>query len=177
MLKIATLAILYTTAAIAITQWKYVPSDASIKFTVYEKGGTEQGVFTGITGGAVLDTNSLAQSSITASIQVSTINTGVDMRDEVLKSKDFFEVAKYPSISFASTKITKTPKGYLATGVLTAKQVTKPISIPFAYTPKGADAAVLKGSFTINRLDYGIGSKTDGVGTKVKIDLEIPIIK
>jgi polyisoprenoid-binding protein YceI len=160
-----------------IKQWKYIPKDAKVKFTLFEKKGTEEGVFTGIDGFVKFDEKDVKNSSITAIIKVATINSGVEMRDESLRSKDFFEVEKFPNIKFQSTTITKTVNGFVAKGKLTAKKVTKEISLPFTYATTSDTTALFKGSFEINRLDYGIGNKNDGVGTKVKIDLEIPVGK
>jgi polyisoprenoid-binding protein YceI len=176
--------ILYTTCSLVllsftfiITQWKYIPKDAKVKFTLYEKKGTEEGVFTGIDGIVKFDEKDLKNSNISAIIKVATINSGVEMRDESLRSKDFFEVEKYPNIKFQSSTITKTNTGFIAKGKLTAKKITKEIQLPFTFNTTSDSTASFKGSFTINRLDYGIGNKTDGVGTKVKVDLEIPVKK
>ncbi len=160
-----------------ITQWKYIPADAKVKFTLYEKKGVEEGVFTGLEGVVKFDEKDLINSSILAIINVATINSGVEMRDESLRSKDFFEIKKYPNIKFQSNGITKTSTGFIAKGKLSAKKITKDILLPFTFTSTSDSTAVFKGTFTINRLDYGIGSKTDGVGTKVKIELEIPVKK
>jgi polyisoprenoid-binding protein YceI len=173
-MKFFALISLFATAFL-ITQWKYIPKDAKVKFTVYEKTGVEEGVFTGLEGEVNFDENNLKSASVKASIDVATVNSGVEMRDESLRSADFFEVKTYPKIEFISTEIIKNDTGYCAKGNLKAKAVVKPIEIPFTFTKTSDSTAIFKGSFIINRYDYKIGAKGDGVGSKVKIDLEIPV--
>jgi polyisoprenoid-binding protein YceI len=158
------------------SQWKYIPENAKVKFFVKEDKAYEEGVFSGIEGGVDFDPAAPEKASLTAVIKVATINTGIEMRDESLRSKDFFEVTKYPQIRFASTQITRTDSGYLATGKLTIKKTTKDIKIPFQFIQQDS-TAVFKGRFTIDRTDYGVGSKGDGVGTEVRVELEVPVRK
>ncbi len=174
-MKLVVLLLSFIGVSFFVTQWKYIPKDAKVKFTVYEKKGVEEGVFTGLEGSVNFDGNDLKNSAIKASIDVATVNSGVEMRDESLRSADFFEVKKYPKIEFSSTEIIKNDTGYCAKGNLNAKGVTKTIEIPFTFVKTSDSAAVFKGSFIINRYDYKIGAKGDGVGSKVKIDLEIPV--
>lgn len=163
---------------IYLTQWKYIPEKAQVKFFVIEPKGEEAGVFAGIAGNVNFDPETPEKGSITAEIDVKTINTGMEMRDESLRSKDFFEVEKYPKLRFVSETIAKTDSGYLATGKLTIKKVTKTRQIPFTFTPATATSeAVFKGIFMIDRYEFGVGAKNDGVGNLVRIELEIPVKK
>jgi polyisoprenoid-binding protein YceI len=175
-LALCSVCFLVSFAGFFLTQWKYIPADAKVTFFVKEKEGEERGVFTGIEGEVIFDTDMPEKSSLTAVIKVATINTGIDIRDESLRSKDFFEVKTYPHIKFASTAISKTDTGYLAAGKLTIKKTTKNISIPFKFVQQDS-TAVFNGHFTIDRTEYGVGSKDDGVGTQVRIELEIPVRK
>jgi polyisoprenoid-binding protein YceI len=155
------------TTVFILTQWKYIPKNASVKFFVKEADGYEEGVFTGLDGKVFFEEKDLKNSSILATINVATVNSGVDMRDKALLSKDFFETKKYPNIKFVSTQINKTDSGYIATGNLTIKAITK----------TNDSTASFKGAFTIDRYDYGVGAKGDGVGNMVKIELVIPVKK
>ena len=163
---------------IYVANWKYVSKDARVKFFVKEANGEEAGVFTGLTGSAVFDPNQPEAAKITAEIDVNTINTGIEMRDESLRSKDFFETAKYPRIRFVSDKVEKTDSGFLATGKLTIKKTTREQTIPFRFLPNAETGKQeFSGGFTINRIDFGVGSKDDGVGTQVRVELQIPVVK
>ncbi|HFE65562.1 MAG TPA: polyisoprenoid-binding protein, partial [Caldithrix sp.] len=79
----------------------------------------------------MFDENNLDASSLTATIQVASINTGNEKRDTHLRSPDFFDARKYPVITFVSNKIEKAADGYLAHGPLTMKGITREITIPF----------------------------------------------
>ena len=98
------------------------------------------------------------------------------MRNNHLQKEEYFNSDKYPSISFQSDKIQKNGTGYKAIGNLTIKGVTKPVEIPFSFSAKG-NAGVFKGSFTILRADYGVGSSGGSIGKTITIDLEVPVTK
>lgn len=160
-----------------VLQWKYVPENAQVKYFIE---GEDSGVFTGISGGADFDPEDPTKGSITAEIAVKTINSGSGMRDESLLSKDFFEEKKYPKIKFVSESITKTDTGFIASGKLTIKNITKPLDIPFKFMYSSSSVVpggTFKGGFTINRYDFGVGAKGDGIAEKVRIELEIPVQK
>lgn len=173
-LALITLVTLASYTVVAL-QWKYVPENAVVKFTLYEKEGIEEGVFTGLTGEVNFNENDLKASALNATIKVATINSGIEMRDESLRSKDFFETDKYPTIQFTSTSFIKTDTGYCAMGNLKIKAVTKLIELPFTYKKITDSTASFIGHFTINRYEYGIGTKGDGVGNIVRLDLNIPV--
>jgi polyisoprenoid-binding protein YceI len=164
---------------IVTDQWKFVPDKAAVKFVIYnDKNETEaEGVLTGLKGGATFDSTKLAAASINASVDAKTINSGIELRDESLRSADFFEVEKYPSISFISEEITKEGNTYFAKGQLTIKDVSKRINIPFYINKEGNTKMILIGKFTINRLDFNVGTNGDGVGNKVELQLTIPVEK
>ena len=99
------------------------------------------------------------------------------MRNHDLKNEEkWFNTSKYPTISFKSTKIEKSANGFIATGDLTMKGVTKTVRIPFTFNPSD-NSGIFKGEFTINREDFGIGNKGGSVGDQVTISLEIPVTK
>ena len=89
-----------------------------------------QGEFTKISGQVVLDDADVTKSTVNVTIDVASVDTRVSRRDDDLKSPNFFEVAKYPTITFQSTKITKAGDGKLTvTGNLTIKDVTKEVTL------------------------------------------------
>lgn len=109
------------------------------------------------------------KSSVEFTAQVDSIDTGVPPRDEHLRKPDFFDVEKYPELSFKSKKVAKAKKGYVVTGDLTIKDKTKEISIPFKhygpYTMKGMGEqptriGIVAEPITIKRSDFGV-SNTD----------------
>ncbi len=178
-MKIIAFLIFGFSSAFMCTQWKYVPKDAKVKFVVYnDKNENEaEGVLTGLTGNVCFNDTTKLPSSIIATIATKTINSGVEMRDQSLISADFFDVVKYPTINFTSTNITKLNDSLVATGILQIKDIKKEIQIKFIKQDITATNACLIGSFNINRMQYNVGTKGDGIGNNVKIDLNITIKK
>ena len=158
------------------SQWKIIPANAKVKFFIKEGSGYEEGVFTGIKGDIRFDPAQPEKAVIAATIDVKTINTGIEMRDESLRSKDFFEADKYPNITFKSTTVSRTDTGFVAAGRLTIKKTSRDIQLPFTFSQTDT-AGLFKGGFTMNRHDYGVGSKDDGVGSEIRVVLEIPVAK
>ena len=148
-----------------------------------------RGEFQKTSGVVTLDDKDVAKSTVEATIDATTIDTRVPDRDKPLKSADFFDVEKFPTITFKSTKVEKAGKDKLkVTGNLTIKGVTKPVVLavdgptaevkdPWGNTRRGFSA-----STKINRKDFGLTwSKTieagPVVGDEVTIDLEGELIK
>jgi len=149
-----------------------VAGDSKVEFTITNAGMDVEGSFSKVSGSVNLNPDNLAASKISATVEVSSISTGIDMRDNHLKEEDYFEVSKYPTMKFASTSFSKTSNGYKVTGNLTIKDVTKSVTIPFTVTNAGA-STILKGSFEIDRRDYHVGGNSWIMGDDVEINLEI----
>jgi polyisoprenoid-binding protein YceI len=151
---------------------------------------TVHGTFGKYTGSVALDDKDVTKSTTHLEIDATSINTGDAKRDEHLRSPDFFDTAKFPKITFDSTKIEKRGADGLAiTGNLTLKNVTKPVVLtvtgltgeakdPWGGTRRGATA-----SAKINRKDFGLtwnkGLETGGVlvGEDVNLELEVELTK
>ena len=111
------------------SSWKIDPAHTQSTFAVKHLViSTVRGEFQSTNGAVKLDEKDPTKSQIEATIDAGTINTREGKRDEHLKSPDFFEVAKYPTITFKSTKIAKAGGDkYKVTGDLTMHGVTKPV--------------------------------------------------
>ena len=141
-----------------------------------------EGRFHDFDGTIWLDRQNPASSRVELTIQAASIDTATPNRDNDLRSANFFDVAKYPTIVFKSTKVE--PKGgdaYLVTGDLTMHGVTKSIQIPikhggFAKMGKGEKTG-FEGGLTLDRKDYGItwNRALDQGGTLLGDDVEITI--
>lgn len=134
------------------------------------------------------DENDISKSSVIATISTTSIFTNNEKRDEHLKSADFFDVEKYPEITFESNNFRKTDDGYIAKGTLTMRGVSKEVEIPFQILgivkdPSGHTKMELEGGLTINRQDFNVSwNKTlDSGGVlvsdQVKIELNIQLKK
>jgi len=160
----------------AIINWQIDNEKSEVKFVMQAHGQELIGSFKGVKGDVKFDANDLANSSFNCTIDVASINTGNDKRNGHLQTASWFDAAQFPVITFTSKKITGAADSYIAEGTLTAKGVAKDVSIPFTFTGDNA-AGAFKGSFTIQRVDYGIGKLEAEVANDVTINLEIPVNK
>jgi len=167
----------FATTGNAIDHWNADASKAKIKFSVDGPFGTVHGSFSGLKAAIRFSAKDLAGSAISASIDAKTVSTGISLRNSDLRKKEMWlNTGKYPVISFKSTKIEKTAAGFKVSGNLTLKATTRPIEIPFTFTPSGT-AGIFRGKFSINREDYAVGKKGGSVGKIISISLEIPVSK
>jgi polyisoprenoid-binding protein YceI len=171
-------ALLTTSVAFAADTYTIDPAHTSFAFVVkHMMISNVPGEFDKFSGQIVYSPTDLANSQANISIDVNSINTRIDKRDAHLKSPDFFDAAKFPAITFVSTKFTP---GYI-TGNLTMKGVTKTVTIPVTISgpvnEMGHQAIGITGSTTINRQDYGVNwNKTlDQGGLAVSNDVLINI--
>ncbi len=139
------------------------PMHTSIGFEIQHMGLSKvQGRFDDKAGKIVADPDDLSKCSVFFTAQTASVDTNVAPRDADLKSDNFFDVAKYPTLSFQSTAIRKVRDGYVADGMLTIKDQTHPISIPFRYLgpvqdPFGSQRiGILMSPVAISRSAYGI---------------------
>ncbi len=149
-----------------------------------------RGEFGKMTGTVTLDEKDPTKSKVEATIDATTIDTREAKRDAHLKSPDFFDVAKYPTISFRSTKIERDGAGGLkVTGDLTMRGVTKPVVLnvtgptPEIKDPWGNPRRGVQAATKLDRFDYGVSwSKAlEGggavVGKDVSVELEVELVK
>ena len=151
---------------------------------------TAHGQFNKVAGTVKIDDADLTRSSIDVTIEAASIDTRDAKRDEHLKSADFFDVAKYPTITFKSTKIEKADGGkLLATGNLTMHGVTRPVTLtvdalaPAAKAPWGVNVRGATATGTISRKDFGLvwnkALETGGVavGDEVKLTIDAELVE
>ncbi|HDL17922.1 MAG TPA: polyisoprenoid-binding protein [Bacteroidetes bacterium] len=143
---------------------------------------TVRGDFKEYSGKIYFDENDVTKSTVEGTIQVASINTGDEKRDKHLLSPDFFDVKKYPEITFKSKKIQKQSKNYVMIADLTMHGVTKEVQVPFKVLgiindPMGNKRIGIEAKFKINRKDYGVSwSKTmDNGGLVVSDDVTIEL--
>jgi len=181
--------LLITGAAIGADKYKFDKAHSHIGFKVSHMVISKvNGNFNGFEGTLMLNDSDLTKSSVNVKIDAATIDTDNDDRDKHLRSDEFFNAAKYPEITFNSTKIEKADDGYILYGDLTMAGVTKKVEIPFEFNgklkdPWGNDRVGFSGRTKVNRQDYGISWNkvldTGGltVGNEVTIELEVEAVK
>ncbi|TAF75025.1 MAG: polyisoprenoid-binding protein [Bacteroidetes bacterium] len=144
---------------------------ASIKFSIKNAGLKVDGKFTGFEAQINFNTQDVTNSKIEAKIDVNTLNTDINARDKHLKKEEYFDIEKYPKITFVSTEFTQTKADlYQVTCELSIKNVKKKIQFPFTYVNK-----TFKGNFAINRRDFGVGGNSWIMSDKVLVDFEVII--
>lgn len=160
----------------AQTHWKVSSSFITLK--IKNAGLNVDGSIGGLNANIQFDSNNYTKSSIEASIDINTINTGIDLRDKHLKIKEeYFNASKYPKISIKSTVFYKEKDGtYKGIFKLTMKGITKEVAIPFSYT-ESANTATFKASFTLNRRDYNVGGSSWTMSDNVAISILINATK
>ncbi len=147
---------------------KPLDNDGAVTFVIKNFGLNTSGSVKGLKGTIKWDAANPSASQISASVDVSTLNTGIDMRDKDLKEEKYFDLPKYPTINFVSTAIS----GNNITGNLTLKGVTKSITFPFTVTPSGS-GYLFEGNFSINRRDYNVGGGSMVLNDVAKVTLKV----
>ena len=157
----------------SLAKAQYVPTDkgSTLTFKIGNFGFDVNGSFSGFKGSINFDPQNIAAGSFDVTIDAATVNTDNHLRDEHLRDASYFDVKNYPVIHFASSKISSSGNSFRAYGKLTIKGKTKDISIPFTATP-GADEYLFKGSFKINRKDFGVGG-TSTISNALEVSLNV----
>jgi polyisoprenoid-binding protein YceI len=141
--------------------WAIDPVHSEVSFTVRHMMVSKvRGRFDKFEGTIVTAEDPFA-STVTASVDLTSINTGQEQRDAHIRSADFFEVEKYPTMTFVSTGIKSAEEGFVLEGDLTLKGVTKPVAFDLEVSGFGPDAyGSTRVGFSalghINRMDFGV---------------------
>lgn len=151
-----------------LTNWQIADEACSITFKT--KG--VKGNFKGLKGTIHFEETELVQSRFDVTVEVNTIQTSIGLKNKHALAEDFFDAAHYPLIHFSSSTISKSDSGFVVSGPLTIKDITKEITFPFSFERAGHNG-VFKGTFEINREEYNLNKK--GIGEIVKIDLHVPV--
>lgn len=177
---------LLSASAYAQTQWKVDPFHSSLNFNISHSGiSIVNGKFLDYNGTLTTNGEALTNANFDFNVNIASINTNVENRDNHLRSADFFDVEKYPNMTFKSTKILATGKSnaYLLYGELTIKNVTKDVifNVHFGGTIKNQQGEKLgmKAETTINRFDYNIDydPAAAGIGKEVNIVVHLQFAK
>ena len=178
LLSVCTLGLLASAHA-AVETYQIDPVHSSVGFTIRHFFTNVPGVFTKFSGAITVDRDHLENSSVTATIEVPSVDTRTEKRDNHLRSPDFFNAAKFPVMTFKSTAWKQTGDGtFDVTGDLTIKDVTKEVVLKvklLGFGP-GMQGAVLSGweaSTTLNRNDFGITTFPKMLGDDVGVTISV----
>ena len=183
-------AILALATPMALAQystWTSDPAHSEVDFTIRHGGVSNvHGRFGNVVATLVYNAADVTKSTITATIDVNTVDTGVSPRDGDLKSGNFFDVTKFPTATFTSTSVVKNGNKLTVSGNFTLHGVTKPIVLdvegPSTPVENGMDHKPHSGftaTTTISRTAFGIGTNVPPalVGDEVKLTIEVEIVK
>jgi polyisoprenoid-binding protein YceI len=188
---VSAIALLASFSALAQTSdWNIDPAHSTAQFTVRHLGiSNVTGSFTKVSGTVSVNDKDITQSQVSASIDVNSIDTRVDMRDKDLKSPHFFDVEKYPTIEFHSKRITNNGGKLQLIGDLTMHGTTHEVTLdlegptPEIDDPWGNSRRGISATTTINRKDFGLlynnllKSGEAAVGDMVKIQIDAEMVK
>lgn len=168
----AALFILLTSASVVVSNFDTIGKDFMIKFESKDPTGT----FDVLEGKINFDENDLGGSSFDLKFPVSSINTANAMRDKKAQTSEWFDAANHPYVTYKSSSIEKTEKGYMVKGTLTIKGTSRSQSVPLL-VKKGGDGMTLYGAFGVNRIDFKVGKPNGTVPDVMNIKYIIPLKK
>jgi polyisoprenoid-binding protein YceI len=186
---VSAIALLASLSALAQTStWNIDPAHSTAQFTVRHLAiSNVTGNFMKLTGSVVLNEKDLTQSLVSASIDVSSVDTRVEARNKDLKSPNFFDVEKYPTIEFKSKQIVSGGGKLQVIGDLTIHGTTREVTLdvdgptPELADPWGNSRRGISATTTINRKDFNLmynnllktGEAVVGDNVKIQIDAEM----
>lgn len=184
-LGLAATVVLGISASAQVETWQIDPPHSAAQFAVRHFGiSTVRGAFSKLSGTVQYDPADASKTTIDVTIDAASLDTRVEARDKDLRSPNFFDVEKYPTITFKSKRAEAEGKGKMkVTGDLTIHGVTKevvlqvegpngPIKDPRGNSHMGASATT-----QVNRKDFGVNGAPGGVGDDVLITIDVEMVK
>jgi polyisoprenoid-binding protein YceI len=185
-LTAAALSMASAVASAQTSTWTIDPAHSSVNFTIRHMGVSNvHGSIGGVKGTVTSNEKDITKSTVEATMDATTVATGVDARDKDLKSPNYFDVDKYPTLTFKSTSVTNSGGKLQLIGDLTLHGVTKSVTLDVdgpAPPQTGKDGKTRSGfsaEGTLHRTDFGIGSKVPSaiVGDDVNFSIDVEIDK
>jgi len=179
------LAMLAGSAFAQAQTWNIDPNHTAAQFSVRHMGiSTVRGAFTKVSGSAQYDPANPTKTSVDATIDAASVDTRVSMRDDDLRSANYFDVAKYPTITFKSKSVQTAGAGKLKiTGDLTIHGTTKEVVLDVdgpstpVNDPRGNAHVGASASTTISRKDFGVGGANPMVGDEITITIDVELVR
>ena len=169
-------ALLSTATPALAAPYQAKPVDSSISFAGTHAGTAFSGIFENFIVDVDFDPANVAATSLRVTIDLATAKTGNKMFDGTLPNSDWFDTENHPSALFKSTSVEKLVDGtFKATGDLTLRGITKPVSFIFTLDREDAPEINASADFTVDRLAYDIGLKSDPKAEWVSKDIAITL--
>jgi polyisoprenoid-binding protein YceI len=166
--------------------WKIDPGNSSVSFQVRHLGiSTVRGTISGVQGTIELDEKDITKSSVDATAESATVNTGNDNRDTHLRSDEFFDVTKNPKLSFKSISLTNAGGKLKLTGDLTLAGITKPVTLDLdGPSAPQTDRGITKSGFSatgmLSRKAFNFGQSSPlntAIGDEISFSIDVEIDK
>jgi polyisoprenoid-binding protein YceI len=166
----------------AVPSWKIMPEASSINFTATQNDAPVKGSFQTFTGDIQGDPADLKNSRIKIIVDIASVKTSYGEIATTLKAADWFDIAHFPKAVFTASNFTQTGKNtYLANGKLTIRDKTVPVTLNFVLEEYSAADLEVKGSTTLRRTLFGVGSggwsKTDSIKDDVLVEFMLKASK
>jgi len=178
-LAVSALSFSLVTPAITADTYKLDPMHTAVTWHINHFGfSNPSGKFMNVDGTLTLDEKNPSASKVTVTIPIETMDSGITKLDEHLKTKDFFNVAAFPTATFISDKVEVTGKdAAVVHGTLTVRGVSKPVDLNVKLNRLGENmmkkkTAGFSATATVKRSDFGMTSYLPGLGDEVKLDIE-----
>lgn len=165
---------------LAATQWTMQPGQSQLTFVATQAGAKFEGRFEKFEADIAFDPQSLAGARFDVRVDLRSVNTQDSERDSIIKGPDMFDVARWPTARYVADNFTAKGGGkFSAEGKLTLRDVTRVVPIEFTFEKENG-GAWLKGSATLNRLDFGVGQgewkDTESVGNEVAVRFSLRLM-
>jgi polyisoprenoid-binding protein YceI len=164
----------------AVTHYVLDPAKSTLEFAFVQAGAQNKGQFKRFTVTLDFSADNLAASHLDVTIDMNSLDTGDQERDQTLRDTDLFAVKKFAQARFSAAQIVKTASGYEAVGKLTIRDVTRDARVPFSFRAAqegGAASGYMSGKTSVKRLDYGVGQgdwkATDQVSNDVGVSFAL----
>ncbi len=165
-------------AWVAQTSDAWAVRSSEIAFRIRNAGLPVDGSFTGLQADIRFDPERPAAGQIIARVSADSIQTGIALRDRHLRQRDYFDTERYPDIRMVSKALRATGKNtYEGDFELTLKGTTRTVTVPFRFEPRAVKGGgTLRGSFNLDRRDYGVGSGSWLLSDEVTVTLRLEVV-
>jgi polyisoprenoid-binding protein YceI len=163
-----------------VTHYVLDAAKSVLEFNFSQAGAQNKGRFKRFTSTFDFSPDNLTASRLEVTVEVATVDSGDQERDDTLRDGELFAVKKFPQAHFSAAQILKTASGYEAVGKLTLRDATRDLRVPFTFrsaSEQGANVGYMSGKTTLKRLDFGVGQgdwkATDQVGNEVGVSFAL----
>lgn len=147
----------------------------STGYTIKFDGKYAHGSFSKLAGAIAFDPEHPDQARFDVTVDVASIDTGIELKNKHARSDKWFDAEKYPVIRFTSSQVTRTDTGFVVKGDLELRGVKKEVQIPFSFR-RTTEQSIFYGRFKVNRGDFGIGKVNGKESDSTAVEVMVPVL-